>query len=567
MNSYNSTSSNPSVAAPLRVGRPWIRTTFQLHSRITIESHSAEDAFLQARKTPIFWVKDKIQAWLPQEAWEGNSFRVEVPGGGSSVEAVNIPEDGVWSFRFEHPDLPFDNRPAVAGRTWTTDIALKKNDDHIQVGVRSFCASQPFATEDVVLTRPRVVVEYARRYGLWDQRKLSDYPWQLSSEGDLEELGSFLIDPARRLPVVMLTQPDQQKLGIQTSPYVLDPRELSKQLLGVAHVVTLPWDLGFKWTEIVGKQWSTYMGAVRSYMPGLDFENDSSAEHPSTFAEKIIFWKNEGDDRVGEGPFTDFLTERLFQNAAFKRTDWRGLLFLPEAKTRVSELTRQQVSDGSEWQKIYEEEIQNLRSKIEELEKEAEEYSDQAMQSDNERRYYKEENSKLRVYNESLRVALNEKSPEAASISIPSSYEEMSDWVDEHLTGRLVLHSRASRGIKDAKYEDVELVYKSLLLLANEYRDRCLGHHGAKERFEEMYRSLNLDYDRSISKTRANEQGDQYFVRFPASSASKRFLEWHLRKGTTKDNRYCLGIYFFWDQETQQVVVGWLPSHLDNRMT
>ena len=86
MNSYNSTSSNPSVAAPLRVGRPWIRTTFQLHSRITIESHSAEDAFLQARKTPIFWVKDKIQAWLPQEAWEGNSFRVEVPGGGSSVE-------------------------------------------------------------------------------------------------------------------------------------------------------------------------------------------------------------------------------------------------------------------------------------------------------------------------------------------------------------------------------------------------------------------------------------------------------------------------------------------------
>lgn len=513
----------------------------------------------------IFWVKDKISSWLPKEAWDGKSFRIEVPG--SSVEAVNISEDGIWSFRFEHPDLPFDGRPAVAGRTWTTDVALKRECDQILVGVRSFCASQPFATEDVALTRPRVVLDFAKRYGLWDQRQLSRTPWQLSTENDLELLEAFLTNVDRRLPVVMLTQPDQQRLGIQTSPYVLDPHELSKKLLGIAHVVTLPWDLGYKWTELVGKQWSAYMGAVRTYMPRLDFENDSSTEHPSTFAGKIIFWKNEGDERIGEGPFTDFLTERLFRNAAFKRLEWGDLLFLQEAKTRLSELARQKVSDGGEWQQLFEDEIKNLRDKIAELEKEAEEYSDQAIQSDNERRYYKEENSKLRAYNDALRIALNEKSPGAASVPIPTSYDEMVEWVDEYLTGRIVLHSRAIRGIKDAKFEDVKLVYKCLLLLANEYRDRCLGQEGAKEKFEENLRSLNVDYDRSISKTRANEQGDQYYVRFPASSASKRFLEWHLRKGSTKDNRYCLGIYFFWDQETQQVVVGWLPSHLDNRMT
>jgi hypothetical protein len=73
--------------------------------------------------------------------------------------------------------------------------------------------------------------------------------------------------------------------------------------------------------------------------------------------------------------------------------------------------------------------------------------------------------------------------------------------------------------------------------------------------------------DRSISQERAGEQGEEYFVRYPTSSSPRRFLEWHLRKGSNKDARYCLGIYFFWDDDTAQVIVGWLPSHLDNRMT
>lgn len=39
-----------------------------------------------------------------------------------------------------------------------------------------------------------------------------------------------------------------------------------------------------------------------------------------------------------------------------------------------------------------------------------------------------------------------------------------------------------------------------------------------------------------------------------------------LRGGSsTKDNRYCLRIYFFWDDSRQKVVVGHLPSHLETR--
>jgi hypothetical protein len=46
---------------------------------------------------------------------------------------------------------------------------------------------------------------------------------------------------------------------------------------------------------------------------------------------------------------------------------------------------------------------------------------------------------------------------------------------------------------------------------------------------------LGLRLDKSISKQRAGERGDEYFVRFPTASSPKRFLEWHLRKGRDSD--------------------------------
>jgi hypothetical protein len=254
---------------------------------------------------------------------------------------------------------------------------------------------------------------------------------------------------------------------------------------------------------------------------------------------------------------------------AFGRAEWRRLLFVPEARTRQAEFARQKATNEGEWKPLYEAEIAALNATISELEKETEEYSDDALRTARERDSYKDENRQLRYQVDTLRLALSERTggKSETEIPIPDSYEEMQDWVNRHLIGRLVLHTRALRGLKDAQYEDAALVYKGLLMLANEYRNQCLGRDGANESFKAKYETLGLSFARSISKERAGEQGDEYFVRFPTNSSPKQFLEWHLRKGSTKDERHCLGIYFFWNDDTQQVVVGWLPSHLDNRMT
>ena len=46
-----------------------------------------------------------------------------------------------------------------------------------------------------------------------------------------------------------------------------------------------------------------------------------------------------------------------------------------------------------------------------------------------------------------------------------------------------------------------------------------------------------------------------------------RVLDWHLKRGESRERTRCFRLYYFWDDETQCAVVGWLPSHLDNSLT
>lgn len=189
------------------------------------------------------------------------------------------------------------------------------------------------------------------------------------------------------------------------------------------------------------------------------------------------------------------------------------------------------------------------------------------MRSSDERNYFREENRQLRHRLECLRLALERRigGQQAQEIPIPDNYGDVAEWVSEHLAGRLVLHSRAIRGLKDARYEDPSLVCQCLMLLAHEYRNQCIGYDGANEALLAKVGELGVRFDQSITRERAGEQGDDYFVRFPPGSGPKRFLDWHICKGSTKDDRLCMRIYLFWDDDTQQIVVGWLPSHLDIR--
>lgn len=567
----------------IRPGRSSLRTTFQLAADVPAASwEQAEAVFAGVARVAMDWLDEKFPHALPKQARDLESFDLDHHGQ-QQLTGVSIVEDGLWSVRLVQPDAPFNDRPAVAGRTWTTEIALHRSEAAVRFATRVLCASAPFATEPITLTRPRIVVDIAKRFGLGELRPLDGRAWMLADQADLNQLHDLLIDPARTLPIVLLTQPDKRQWQMGIADYVLNQDLLARRLLGFAHVVCMPMTLGFAWTEMVGKAWSAFHGAVRTYYPQANPEQDLPFVHPRVLPDRIMFWRYSGLE--GEGAFASFLIDKLAEHAATKNVDWGKCIFFADARTRRAEVLRERIKRDVEQQSKVEsaaelrariealenahaEQVAALNAKIAEADQYVKEFDDLSSQYKQEAERFASENRSLQSQNDTLRAAIETKTGTSAdaTIEIPDNYDDMPDWVKENLAGRLVLHPRAAQGIKKAVYQDVGLVYQCLLLLAREYRDMRLAYKdNAKKLWEDAARRLELRFGGSITKERAGEQGDTYFVRYPLGTNQRQFLEFHLRKGTTKNDQMCLGVYFFWDEDNSQVVVGWLPSHLETR--
>lgn len=566
-----STASGYGLRTPgvIRPGRPTVRTTFQSVSTIEPPAgRSAAETLADAGGVVLDWLASKFPAPLPPLARAGKSFAAEEHG--QSIHVVSVPEAGLWSARLMQPDAPYMDRKAVPGRTWTTELALACDGGRVRFAVRVLCASLPFGDAPISFSRPRILIDLADRFILRDVRPIVGRPWVIQTESDLTELHGLLTDTRRTLPVYLLTQPDSYRLGINVRDYLLDEEYLAKKLQGLGIVVTMPKALNPVWTTMVGKTWSAFMGAVRTYRPRLNFDQDAPTNHPLALADRILAFDRDGV--IAEEGFTAFLIEQAFLYAATKPVDWQPCLFFADALQRDAELARSRAKDDGDWKQLYEQEISALKKRAEEAEGLADSYAEDVDSLKNQLEGADEENRKLSVYIETLRSQVEAKtgrSPDAA-VTFPDNYEDLPQWVEKNLAGRLMLHPRADRGLKDAIYEDVPLVYKALLALAKEYRDmrlRTADDEAPKVAWETKLGELDLKYEGSITKERAGEEGETYFVKYPLGTTTSRFLEMHLRKGKAKDDKLCLAIYFFWDEDKKRVVVGWLPSHLDNRMT
>lgn len=570
------------VPSAIRPGRPTITTTYQLAAEIPLHADgNADETWIHAIKVILLWLKEKWPDRIPSAAWEGDSIREELAG--QRLECVAVQDNGVWTARLEQPDAPFMNRPAVPGRLWFTDLALRKRGSGIGFGVRVQCSSLPYSQDEINLIRPRVVKDIAYKMGLRQIRPLTPSAWQLESKADLDDLYDLLINPDRQMPVIMLTQPDARRLGqMSMAEYLLDAEGLARTLIGYAHVVKMPRHLGFDWTERVGKVWSAFLGAVRTYRSGLDFDRDTPRMHPLTLAGNILFWRTDGEQ--GERAFENFLIQQTSQSAASRVTAWQDLLFHADARTlaasRLAESLREKLRSGraSDQERIQSLEqaldaekarAEAIQQKLREAEEDAEMWSDASVEADRAREYYQEENERLRGKVNALLMQLEAKTEENSdeTLELPSNYADLSDWVGGNLAGRLVLHPRAIRAVKDAVYQNIELVCKSLILLARDYRQMRVTDGSGKSTFDSACGQLGVCCGGSIEESRAGEFGETYYVRYPIGSNRRQFLSHHIRKGYIKNDHQCMAIYFFWDAETQQVVVGWLPSHLDNRLT
>ncbi len=126
---------------------------------------------------------------------------------------------------------------------------------------------------------------------------------------------------------------------------------------------------------------------------------------------------------------------------------------------------------------------------------------------------------------------------------------------------RIAIMPRAIAAAKRSNYESPAMMYECLELLANEYRKVKLNELD-RHAFKDKASGMGLLFGGSVEPTNAGRLGEEYFIRW---GGRRIFLDQHLCKGNARDTRYCLRIYYTWDENLGIPVVGWLPSHLGTK--
>lgn len=145
--------------------------------------------------------------------------------------------------------------------------------------------------------------------------------------------------------------------------------------------------------------------------------------------------------------------------------------------------------------------------------------------------------------------------PDAPTPS-PRTLADLDVWAAEN-GDRVIVLKRALSAAKKSVYEDVPLVYQALDILATSYRDVKLGI-ADRMAFKNACLKAGLDFGGSITEGVT----DDYYFNW---QMRRRLMDQHIGRGTTRDPRFTMRIYFTWDEELSKVIVGWLPGHLPTR--
>ncbi len=503
-----------------------------------------ERAAADARKEILNWAEKRTGGRLPPAAWDHDDF--EHIAGGRNCTAVRIADKtrDIWAIRADAPDMN------VAQRVWTTEAIVGRKPGHRALFSLRLLVSSPEQELRMEPAVPGLVQQVASQCGLYrGTDQLDAEPWLVESDDDAEQLIDLLVDPAREMPVFVLTVPEYS-----TDPLapLLESGPLARATLGLAKVIILPARFTWALTERFGKRLSVYDGAVRVYLPGFTEDANPYGGHELVLADRLSTTEN-----------ASRVSARLRQLAATEslRRFRLGHDVLSYAAVRAQSLdlerTRLEREGASDTEQLSAAQAQTATLK-EDLTKALEEQ--QWLLEEHKLAEDRAQTAEAQLTAASYRIQqlldqikARGESPDA-NIPLPLSWAEFVDWCDQNLVGRVLLSPRARSQVKAPLFRDVSMAARCLLWLANEYRDGRLGSGDG---------DLRVPIESGMRNERCGADSFQFEWR-----GVRREVDWHIKNGgNTRDPIRCLRIYYFWDDSSQQVVIASMPAHIHTGAT
>lgn len=491
-----------------------------------------------ARKEVLTWIEGRAEEALPPEAWSCDGF--DHRAGGRDCSAVRIAEttSDVWAIRANEPDGD------VPQRTWTTEVVIGVTTKRKPlIGLR-LIVSSPEEHLPIEPATPSVLRQIQNKYDLYiENERLSTEPRTVESYEDVERLIGSLLDPKRRIPIVVLSVPPG---AFDSYTPLLDPGPLALALLGLARVIVLPARFTWPLTERLGKRLSVFGGAARIYLPGFT-EDADPYNHDLVLATRL-------STRIQTRQASDHLRREVSKDSLSRLKLDRDVLAYSTVRARSHELEnkRFEKEDSTIGDKLRAAlgEIDMLKENLKKIQTERDDYFDKWVTEEEKRKSAQSnlDSAQGRIDQLTEQLSAQGRGPDS-DIRFPRSWTEFSDWCDEHLSGRVQLSPRSVREVKDPQYKDIGVAARCLLWLANDYRKaRMSGGDG--------------DLRRQIFDGVKNDRCGADSFEFSWRGRRVR-VAWHIKNGgTTRDPGRCLRVYYFWDDASQQVVIASMPAHI-----
>lgn len=552
---------------------------------VTIGGSDLDFLFRKAQREVLTWIKNRTGKSLPKQAWNGDDF--ELSGiGAQRAEAVFLDDVGYWTARLNEED---ENVP---DRFWSTETAVAKNGDRISVGARVACVRRgenaPFDP-----SIPGFVKRITDKFGgIVDGQVVGPEPWLVDTAAKTGHLLELICNPDRRRDVIVIATHDQDD---DPSTTLVSAQSIFERTLGAAHVAIVTATAAYALSDMVGRELSVFRQAVRTYRPSFNLDDAQPYEHPLAIGSRISGWTG------GVEAFENFLVSACLLETV-KRPDRENFL---RSYIEVKQIARKQrlEREAAREREIREaarekekreaeetgtpeserlnallKENEKLRSHVTELEERVKELKeswetaddvirdiekdrDDAISLEKETRF---ENQRLKSRIEYLESGGKTESMMGDEIALPESFDDLEKWSENHLSGSVRLLPRAVKAAKKSRFEDVALAYRALLILRDYYVPMRLKEGKTVEEYKQALGREGLEDTKAFAGTRSGEFGDAYFVQY---GGRKRELKRHLKGTNARDPRYSFRLYFFWDDENGEAVVGWLPTHLPTRIS
>lgn len=505
------------------------------------------DPFERAVRAAVSWMRARNAA-VPADAEEFRPF--DVGGGGAPVaRAVFLPIDGgrIWSAAIDDPDS------SHVGRIWITEITVAEAGGDVHFGIRllnftrgvdePFAPSIPRLVRDVIGELPC----FADGLLLRDDEKI------VGTTEEVDELVSLLEHPDRRLPVVVLAE------GVTRQPFA--PLEsLTRKLAGAAHVFGVSDRCTWLLKGKLGRSLSVFDGAVRIYRPGFSVEDADPFSHP-------LWLARSGRSSTDGGP----VVARVLASGTSKgTTDYPRFEAVRQAAAERSIAEHRSDASSDEIAALYETQNRSLREQLASLRDEQNQWLADAegerARAERQIAELQAEIRRARAQNDTLRAVVRTGGAPTAARQPLEDFSLVEAWAEANLSPNVWLSPKAIKETeRHARYRDPvefgEALYALDELYAPMRRDPDDDRHRAwQQRLTELGMTLTPCFTRAGDIQRFPE----YSVRY---RGQKRWCDLHLRRGGGTDPRSMFRIYLYWDDDEGVVVIGHMPSHLDNNMT